>query len=220
VPEHCTCGALPPDDARFCHKCGRPLRDEPVALPEEPEEPEEIPPTLSPRAESQRSKLSPQEPPSIGFHNPVAVRVGLFGAAMASLLNIMPVIGLGCPLWLLAAGFFSAYLYSRRTQSILNVREGARVGWITGVFSFAIYVVIFTIGFISMTRRGGLAALDREQLAQIPWLTGDIEETLRLMQDPSFQVIGLILSLLFLFVLFAMVPLLGGALAARIMQKD
>ncbi|MEI9814090.1 MAG: zinc ribbon domain-containing protein [Acidobacteriota bacterium] len=34
MPEFCTCGAQLPADARFCHKCGKPQRDEPVMEPE------------------------------------------------------------------------------------------------------------------------------------------------------------------------------------------
>src|ERR1044071_8323555 len=65
VPEFCTCGARLPEDARFCHKCGKPQRDEPLMVEEArppPPFPRDVPVVLA---------------PPIGFHNGPAVRIGL-----------------------------------------------------------------------------------------------------------------------------------------------
>jgi len=40
------------------------------------------------------------------------------------------------------------------------------------------------------------------------------------MQDPVVQAIVILLSLFFLFVVFTLIPVLGGAIGARVMQKD
>src|SRR5258708_28410835 len=67
LPERCTCGAILPEDARFCHKCGKPQREEPL-IPQEAAEPQPPPPP---------PPLPTLEPPRIGFHNAPAVRIAL-----------------------------------------------------------------------------------------------------------------------------------------------
>ena len=165
---------------------------------------------------------TPVAPPAaaplrIDFHNALAVRTGLLTACLASMLNLLPVVGFGCPLWLMAAGFLAVYLYSRRTGQLLPVRQGMKIGWITGIFSFVIYAVVFTILFVST---GGFSSLNPEQMRDLAFFNMNVEETLKLMQDPVVQAIGILLSLFFLFVVFTLIPVLGGAIGARVMQKD
>ena len=204
VPEFCTCGAQLPPDARFCHKCGKPQRDEPAAQPAPEQAAADIPP------------FSPV-PAAIDFRNPVAVRVGFLAALLANLLNALPYLILGCPLWLLAAGFLCVYLYNRRTGQSLSVRSGARMGWITGVFSFVIFTVFFTFSFIMAVRSGTL--VNREQLSQIPFLQGNLDQVIELMQSPVGLTLNLTFSLIILFVLFILFATAGGALAARVLGK-
>src|SRR5438552_13672559 len=100
MPEYCTCGAQLPPDSRFCHKCGKPQREEVVV-----EQPPSPPPLnfIAPAA----------KPLAPSFHNPIAVRVGLFVASFAALLCVL--LPFGCVIWLPSAGFIAVYLYSRRT---------------------------------------------------------------------------------------------------------
>ncbi len=206
MAEFCTCGAELPPDARFCHKCGKPQREEPL-LDE------------SAREESPPEVIQPASaPPVVNFHDPVAVRVGFFGALFANLLNLLPYLVLGCPLWVLAAGFLCVYLYNRRTGRLLSVRSGARMGWITGVLSFAIFTVFFTFSFISAVRSGTFA--DRQQLSQIPFLQGNLDQVIAMMQSPVGLAINLAFSLAVLFVVFTMFATAGGALGARVLGKD
>src|SRR5690349_8842515 len=136
MPDFCTCGAQLPDDARFCHRCGKPQREEFVAVEEEqPPAPPIDPPLIALPAQA-----APAWP---SFHHPVAVRVGIFAASVATLLCLLLMIGF--MIWLPAAGFLSVYLFSRRTGQLLTLRAGARMGWITGILSFVIIMVLFTI---------------------------------------------------------------------------
>src|SRR4029077_16733513 len=138
VPDVCTCGAVLPPDARFCHKCGKPQRDEPLFIQEEapiqrPIEPPGLPP------------LSQLELPRIGFHNGLAVRVALLAGVLAFFCSIITG-QLALPqefalVWLVAGGFFAVYLYERRTGKRLSVRSGARLGWICGVFGFVVVTI-------------------------------------------------------------------------------
>lgn len=213
VPEFCTCGAHLPPAARFCHKCGKPQ----VELPVEEEPIPEIAPAV------------PVPPPStageISFRNRVAVRVGLLAAAVTSLLISVPIpmyLNIVWVLvWLVGAGFLSVYLYRRRTGEELSVKKGARMGWITGVFCFVIATVFFTITLLVISNRGGLAQFYREQLsAQGTGAQVDLEQLLSVLESPA-GVGGIIFfSLLMMFVFFTLLPTLGGAMGAKVLERE
>src|SRR5260370_41030176 len=111
--EFCTCGAKLPSDARFCHKCGKPQREE-VEVEQPPAAPIFVitEPVAKPGAPS--------------FHNPIAVRVGLFVASITAILCLLLPFGFG--IWLPSAGVIAVYLFSRRTGQSLSVRGGERLG--------------------------------------------------------------------------------------------
>src|SRR5262249_30310314 len=133
MPDSCTCGTQLPPEALFCHKCGKPQRD----VPAETEPVVEPPPT----------PLIPVSPASIpvDFHNPVGVGIGLLMASMNALLIWIPLMNFA--LWA-GSGFLAVYLYRRRTGHFFTLRSGLRLGWITGVMTFAITTLIFTVTVI------------------------------------------------------------------------
>ena len=113
MPEYCTCGAQLPPDARFCHKCGKPQREEDLVVEQQPII--VAPPPPSP----------PAEPPPISFRNATAVRVALAsGIPMFLVSAIAGPLALAVPV---AGGFFAVYLYRRRTGERMTVLAGARL---------------------------------------------------------------------------------------------
>lgn len=204
MAEFCTCGAELVADARFCHKCGRPLFE----LPRAEEAVVEVVPS------------APAAPLPLNFHNPIAVRVGLLMASLAGLLCWMPFLNLLGVIWLFTAGFSSVYVYQRRTGQMLSIRGGARLGWITGVFSFVIITLLFTISILALTSaRGGLAAIYQEQIRTMP-RDANVEEALKLLQSPGGVAIVIVLTLLIFFALIISLCTAGGALGAKIASKD
>lgn len=207
MPDFCTCGAQLPVDARFCHKCGKPQFDEPVV------EAEVLPPPVS----------APPPPIEISFHNSAAVRAGFLAAILASLPIGLPMpVALGLPwllLWLFVSGFVGVWLYSRRTGQFPSVSGGARMGWITGVFCFAIATVFFTINVIAIANRTGLAAFYREQFGNRAAGDANIERLLDLLQSPAGLGIMLLISIVILFFLFTAIPTVGGAIGAKMLEK-
>ena len=101
-------------------------------------------------------------PPPLGFRNPVAVRVAFLAAGVSAVLSTLPVVGLFAIVWWISGGFLAVYLYRRRTGQSLTVRNGARIGWITGVITFAIFSILF-----ALSSRGLINAY-REQLRNVP----------------------------------------------------
>src|SRR3954453_656053 len=145
MPEFCTCGAQLPDDALFCHKCGKAQRD--IVEPE---------PMPRPAAEITPPVVTRPEAAALNFHNPVAIRIALAAAAIATLLSFVP-----CLNWL-AAGFFAVFFYRRRTGHILNMESGVRMGWMTGVIMFGIMALLLTFSLVFFQAAGGVAAVQAQ----------------------------------------------------------
>src|SRR5215471_6965347 len=161
MPDTCTCGAQLVPDAVFCHKCGRPLRD--IAPVEEPTPvPIVAPPVEAPA------------PPPVNFHNRPAVRIAALMAVLATPLYFLPYLN-----WL-AAGFFSAVLYRRRTGHRMSLETGVRLGWITGVMMFVIAMALLTLTLVVFNALGGFEALPPEIKRAID---PRVQEALKLLQS-------------------------------------
>jgi hypothetical protein len=169
------------------------------------------------------------EPPpvvaaEINFHNALAVRTGFLAAMLATLVMQVPLpVPIGF-LWLLtglmAAGFFAVYLYARRSGQSLNLRSGARMGWITGVFCFVIGTVTFTISVLLITAKGGLAQAFRELLAARAGSDPAMKQVFEMLQSPMGLGLLVLLTLVAQFVLFTLLPTLGGVLGAKVLERE
>jgi hypothetical protein len=213
VPEYCTCGAQLPPDARFCHKCGKPQYDYMPAV-EEPE-PE---PTLQVAALAEQLQVA-RFPADIGFHNGLAVRIGFIAAMGAVMISLFPVPPpfVRLPIAFLAAGFLAVFLYSRRTGQTLTIRSGVRMGWITGIFSFTLVTVLFTVAMVALSSQGGLVKQFRSQFPANDARADMIQQYL---SSPA-MIAGLVVFYLMLFfVIFTALPIIGGMLGAKVLEKQ
>jgi hypothetical protein len=190
------------EDALFCHKCGRPLRDIDI---DEPESTATIPAATLPPTQ-------PAAPPPVNFHNRVAVRIAFWVALFAMLLSkLNPILTL--LVWV-AAGFIAVFLYRRSTGVLLNVRSGMTLGWITGVIMFALMTVSLTVEMLAQSRDGSIAAIFREQIQKSP--DPNVKEVLRLLDTPSGLAVILMVTLLMLFLFITLFSVVGGALGAKL----
>ena len=210
MPDYCNCGAQLPPDAIFCHKCGKPQRE--LTEPEPAPVPEEESPVAAVPVEQIAA-----EPLPLNFHNPLAVRIGLSMATIATLLSWLPFVNIA--LWG-AAGFFAVFFYRRRTGHLLTVRSGLRMGWITGVLMFAITTVVFTATVIPIAMSGGLATLFQSQLKNLPADDPNMQEALRYLQTGSGIAMLMIFTLAMLFVFITCLSMVGGALGAKLTGRD
>ena len=211
MPDFCTCGAQLPPDARFCHKCGKPQYDYP-GLTEEEEAPAVTQPVASPVAVAPAAT-------EISFHNRQAVRIGFMAALTAVILFLfpLPLPFLRLPIAFTAAGFLAVFLYSRRTGEMLSLRNGARMGWITGIFSFTLIGILFTAAMVAIANQGGFTKFFRSQL---PANDARTESLTQALNDPATMVAGLLFALLMLFVVLTALPMLGGVLGAKVLEKE
>ena len=216
VNEFCTCGARLPEDARFCHKCGKPQREEPEieALANESSSVNEAEPPPLPAPEV---SAIPAPPPGITFRNPAAVRAALISSAVATLAGIIPLPGLFHTLWqllaIVAGGFGSVYLYQRRTGDYLSLRGGLQIGWMTGLFCFVVTMVMLTV-LLAM-----LSALGESGLKQLSAQSGQpefAEAFGNMMSNPAMLVFALVAAFFFM----TMLGSAGGALGSKVLERE
>jgi hypothetical protein len=180
---------------------------EEVAEPE-PEQPATVVAPAAPHA---------GKPVEISFHNGMAVRTGLIAAFSALVMFLFP---LPNPflrlLAFLIAGFLSVFLYTRRTGQMLTIRSGARMGWITGIFSFLLVGALATISIVAIASREGLANFFRSQL---PPNDARSDSMAQMLQDPATLAAAVVFMLIVLFIIVTALPTIGGALGAKLFEK-
>jgi hypothetical protein len=218
VPDYCTCGVQLPRDARFCHKCGKPQYDYP-GVEAEPE-PDAEPAVVAP-VQVDPPKAVPAE---ISFRNSTAVRAGFMAAALVFLIMSLPLPAIVAFLWmggcLFFGGILGVFFYVRRTGKSITVRSGARMGWITGIFCFAIGFVVSSATLLYFSQSGGIAAHWREQLRLRGTPDTNIEEALRLLESTPGLAVMIVFFVVFMFTIFTLLPTAGGALGAKLLKRD
>lgn len=202
MPDFCTCGAQLPDDARFCHKCGKPQREEPVFLAEE--EPPPIP------------QAAIAEPLPIGFNNRMAVWIALRVGVLAFIAFLATsVAGAFALVWPVVSGFFAVYLYRKRTGERLSILSGARLGWLAGIFGFVLITILLTMTLVALSEPDVVQKL-RDQWKARSLSEADINMMIEFMRSPS----GVVMLLLGSFLLFTLLPAFGGAVGAKLLDRQ
>jgi hypothetical protein len=203
MPEFCSCGAQLAPESLFCHKCGKAQRDL-VTVPEQTPVPVYVvpPPAVVHAA-----------PLPLNFHNPVAVRIAMLVALCAAFLGftVLPILS-----WL-AAGFFAAFFYRRKTGSLLNVSGGARMGWITGIIMFGIWTVVLTALALPAAMSGHLISTFQEQIKNSPWQDpAMLSQMTQMLQTGEGVATAVVVFFLMLFIFIICLSMAGGALGAML----
>lgn len=204
MPDTCSCGTELPADALFCHKCGKPQRHIQAVEPPAPAVEAPLPPPTP----------LPQPLP-LNFHNPIAVRIAFLVALVTALMSWLPVLNI--VMWA-GAGFFAVFLYRRRTGYLLSVRAGVQMGWITGVMSYAITIVFFTVTVLPTALSGGIGALFQAQFKNVT--DPNMQEALKMFESGPGLAFLLVFTLFMLFVFICALSIAGGALGAKVVGQD
>jgi len=209
---YCSCEAELPDHARFCHNCGKPQRQQDEAAGGEiPEAAAWSAPAPPP---------APAAPPTINFSNPVAVRVALLCASFTALLNSLPLVNFGCCIWMVGAGFLSAFLYARRTGLALSVGDGARQGGITGLLTFVIGIAFTALIFVLTSSGGGVRDALRQSIEKMPAQDEVSRQLIQFFTAPSGIAIIIMVYLVLGCLVTISLSVAGGALGAKVMEKE
>jgi hypothetical protein len=203
MPEFCTCGAQLPPDALFCHKCGKPQREIITPAPSVEETAASVtPPPVTP-------PVTLREALPLDFRNGAAVRIALIVACGSTIIFfILPFLN-----WLVG-GFLAVFLYRRRTGTLLNLGAGMRMGWITGVLAFVLYIIPFAIEIprtsTIMTERL------RNMRAQDPAM---IDQMIHFFQSTPGMATMVTFSLMAMFLVITFLSMAGGALGAKVVGR-
>lgn len=192
MPEYCSCGTTLVENARFCHRCGKPTFEMEAA---ETEEAPPQPPVVTVAAVT--------TPVPIGFRNAVALRVAFLMCVGIMLVQVIPGAQLFFVLWFVAGGWIGVVLYRRLTGVTLSVGSGARLGAITGIMTFLSLTAILA-SYLSVSSKEFFDMLAKQNPQVAPMLKEPVD------------LVGA--ALVFLCILFAMVVgtcAAGGALGAR-----
>lgn len=212
MEEICTCGARLVPDALFCHRCGRPLR--PLIAEDEPVEQEDTPPPVEPAADRVVIAKPVIEPEAnVDFRNRVAVKSCLLAACFSLVFGVLlsPVgSGVLFPFVLFAGGWIASYLYCRSSAQLINVRSGAALGWISGLFTFLILLVLITLLFMTSAGNPEFVQMVREGSGKYGARAEDMNQLLELPKHPDRLALGLGLN----FVQLTVFSSLGGLLHA------
>ncbi len=195
--EKCTCGAILVENARFCHRCGRPVRELTTA------EQEEIAPEPPPTPVA-ATVVVPLPPMPIGFGNPIALRVAFLMSLGIMLIEMLPVVNYLFFVWWLLAGWGGVKMYRRLTGWRLSVTAGARLGFLTGLFAFVSMAVVFSLTMVSSSGRD---VLD-QMVKQDPRMSEFIN-------NPTALGAMLLMVMVMVFAMVTGLCAAGGALGAK-----
>ena len=198
TPERCTCGTVLAENARFCHRCGRPVHE---LTPAQQEELFPTPPTPPPPAPA--ILIAPQPLP-IGFANPIALRVAILMSMGIMLVSMLPYVNYLFFAWWLLAGWGGVRLYRRLTGLRLTVAAGARLGSLTGLFAFVIMAIFFSL---TMASAAGRDMLD-QMVKQDPRMS-------EVVSNPTMLGSVLLMVLIMVFAMVVGICAAGGALGAK-----
>jgi hypothetical protein len=208
VEQRCTCGAVLPEDARFCHKCGKPQYEEDIA-----------------RLTAEQTAAAPASSPTLAATVPAVARIGFgnlravlitMGVAALSLvvlylaLLLVPPLA---PIILCGAGFAAATFYKKQTLEQLTKGGGAFLGLMTGLWLFLVVAICLVVVSVELSSPAGqeifkAASLKLPQIANNP-------EAAKLLDHPQELVNGVRGALIPMFFIITLSAAFGGMLAGR-----
>jgi hypothetical protein len=200
-PETCTCGTILVENARFCHRCGRPVYELTTSEMEEAAE-------VSVSATPGPPVVAPQPLP-VSFGNPIALRVAFLMSLGIMMAEMLPVVNWLFFAWWLLAGWGGVRLYRRLTGLRLTVAAGARLGVLTGIFAFVSMAVIFSF---TMASSAGRDMLD-QMVKQDPRMS-------EVMNNPVMLGAVLVMVLVMVFGMVVGICAAGGALGAKLAAPE
>jgi hypothetical protein len=206
----------------FCPHCGAPQ-----IRVSSPEEEAGQPPPLTPDAPQ---VTSPPPWASAPAYHPQAVQwdAAWQGAVLcgliAGILSVVPVIGLGCCLWLLGAGALSVFFYQRRVPAaFVTPGMGMRIGAVSGVVGFvaSTFWMVFKFAKDNQEFRSALQEQMEKSIAANPDPRSQdiLRQFMNNLNTPQGLATFFVLILVVVAIAFVVFTAAGGALGAAIFAR-
>ena len=204
------CGAVIAEGTAFCPQCGAAqIRVSPAAAPSAP-----------PPSAYQQMPAEPLLPADTRVDWSVGFRVAALAGIIAAVPSALPLVSLGCCLWVMGAGALAVMFYQKKRLpgAVVTAGMGARLGAVSGLLAFVFYFVL-QLASIAATGGGGKirgAMLEgmKQSAARNP--DPNAQQMLQKMSTPEGLAILLtfmIVAGLFAFIVFGVI---GGAIGASI----
>lgn len=155
-----------------------------------------------------------------------AWQAALVAGAVAAVLTAVPVVSLGCCLWMLGAGALAVWLYQRRMPGLpVTPGMGMKVGALAGVFAFMINGVMTTILFVTFRSSGDFRRAMQEQMEKQMASNPDpkaqemVQHMMDWMNTPEGMATLIVLVILLMAVFFILFCAAGGALGASMFGR-
>jgi hypothetical protein len=161
----------------------------------------------------------PQPPAPIQWD--LALKGALLSGVGAGLLSSVPLISIGCCLWMLGAGALCVSLYQKRVPgTLITPGMGMKLGAVAGLFGFVVNAVLSTASFLAFrsgtTFRQAMEDQMQKQMASNPdpKVQAMMERMLDWFSTPQGAATIIVASLLMIGVVFVIFTAAGGALGA------
>ena len=117
--------------------------------------------------------------------------------------------------WPVATGVLAVFLYRRATGQRVTPLNGAHLGWICGIFGFVIVVIMLTMIAVALSEPSAVSAM-HDQLKGQGISEADVTQLLNVLHSPA----GIAGGLLMFFLLFTVLPVFGGMIGAKLLDRD
>ena len=151
------------------------------------------------------------ETETVSLRNRYAVRSALL-AGLAAFFLQAPLGAMGV-LVMLAGGMFAVFLYRRSTGQLLSVANGARLGWITGVFLFVLLLVTFTASVA--LEPTFFTDLETQITSRSTLPQAEVQQIIAMLRTP----LGIAAMILGMFLSATLPPAIGGAVGAKLLGR-
>ena len=167
----------------------------------------------------------PAPPPPIQWD--VAWRGALLTGAGAGLLSSVPIISIGCCLWMLGAGAICVSLYQKRVPgTLITSGMGMKLGALAGAIGFAVHAV-FTVARLMAVGPGDTFRKEMQDQMQRqmasnpdPKVQAMMEQLANWISTPQGTATMLVIGLLLMGVVFLIFTAAGGALGASMSRGN
>lgn len=169
---------------------------------------------------------SPYPPLPTAIRWDLAWKGALLCGVGAALLTAIPIVSVGCCLWMLGAGALSVSLYQKRApETLITPGMGMKLGALAGLFGFMVNSVVSTVSFLTFRSRGDFRhAMEQQMQKQMasnpdPKVQEMMQRMVGWMTTPQGAATIIVLFLLIMGVIFVLFTAAGGALGASMFRR-